>query len=86
MAEMFYSQFAMMLYDLHDHKLRNTARWQEPAFHKASNLTMIHLWSTQISGKKYSDKNSDNLRYKITLQMIWNVLLDYEQRPGIAAL
>ena len=41
MAKMFYSQFVMFVYDLHDHKLCNTARLQEPAFHKASDLTMI---------------------------------------------
>ena len=35
----------MFIYDIHDHKLWNAARWQEPAFHKASDLTMIHLWS-----------------------------------------
>ena len=33
----------------------------------------------------YIEQHSDNLR-KITLQMIWNVLSDYEQISGIAAL
>ena len=33
----------------------------------------------------YIEQHFDNLR-KITLQMISNVLSDYEQRPGIAAL
>ena len=41
-----YLYFAMFVYDRHDHKLWNTARWQEPAFHKASDLTMIYLWSS----------------------------------------
>ena len=35
----------MFIYDSHDAKLLNTARWQEPAFDKASDLKVIHLWS-----------------------------------------
>ena len=45
MAKMFYSQFAMFVYDHDDHKLWNTARWQEPAFHKHFKL-QISQWST----------------------------------------
>ena len=28
---------------LRDHKLRNTTRWQEPAYDKASDLRVIHV-------------------------------------------
>ena len=38
MAKVFYSRCALFEYDLHVYKLWNTARWQEPAFDKASDL------------------------------------------------
>ena len=44
MTTISYSQFALFAYDRHVCKLWNTARWQEPAFDKASDLRVIHLW------------------------------------------
>ena len=38
----------MFVYDLQDHKLWNRARWQEPTFHKASDLTIIHRWLSPV--------------------------------------
>ena len=34
MTKIFYSQMAVFVHDLHDYKLWNTARWQEPALDK----------------------------------------------------
>ena len=48
MTKIFYPQFSMFVYDLHDCKLWNTAWWQEPAFHKASDLRMIHTFDRGV--------------------------------------
>ena len=69
MAKMFYSQFAIFAYDLYDHKLWNTARWQEPPFHTASDLTMSHPWSS--SG---NDPSLSPMKYELIGGQIWTDL------------
>ena len=46
MINIFYSQFTVFIYDLHEYKLWNTDRSQEPVFDKASNFRVIHVWSS----------------------------------------
>ena len=51
---------AMFVYDLHDYKLWNTARWQEPAFDIASDLRIIQLGSScemMVDGQMCMDLN-----------------------------
>ena len=48
------SQFATFIYHIHDGKLWNITRWQEPAIDKASDLRVIHfdlivMWNTPAS-------------------------------------
>ena len=74
MAKMFYSaQFAMFVYDLHDHKLLNTARCQEPAFHKASDLTMTTFDRRVETLQHCTQWNINSLMVKYV--QIWNSIL-----------
>ena len=42
MTKIFYPQFSMFVYELHDCKLWNTPWWQEPAFDKVSDRRVRH--------------------------------------------
>ena len=71
MAKVFFSRFAMFVYDLHDDELWNRARWQEPAFHKASDLTMIHRWSSPVWKRSSIEPNEILTRW-------WSSMYRYE--------
>ena len=86
MAKMFYSQFVMFVYDIHDHKLWNTARCQEPAFHKASDLTMIHFDRRVETLQHWAHWNINSLMVKYV--QIWNSILSQKKNgwwPGIGS-
>ena len=61
----------MFVYDLQDHKLWNRARWQEPAFHKASDLTKIHRWSSPVWKRPSIEPNEILTRW-------WSNMYRYE--------
>ena len=61
-------------YDLHDHKLWNRARWQEPAFHKASDLTMIHRWRRRCGNAQALSQWNIN-SFMVKYVQIWNSIL-----------
>ena len=73
MAEIFYSQCALFVYDLHIYKLWNTARWQEPAFDKTSDLGVIHLWSSCETLQHRAQGNINSLMVKYVQD--WNRIL-----------
>ena len=73
MTDIFSSQFALLVYDLHVYKLWNTARWQEPAFNKASDLRVIHLWSSCETLQHRSQGNINSLMAKYV--QVWNHIL-----------
>ena len=53
----------MFVYDIHDHKLRNAARWQEPTFHKASDHTMIHIFIDSFKWIRHLVRQVVNIIY-----------------------
>ena len=73
MTNIFYSLFALFAYDLHVCKLWNTARWQEPAFDKASDLRVIHLWSRYETLQNRALGNVNSLMVKYA--QVWNHIL-----------
>ena len=62
--------FALFAYDLHVCKLWNTARWQEPAFDKASDLRVINLWSWYETLQNQAQGNINSLMVKYV--QVWN--------------
>ena len=62
----------MFVYDLHDYKLWNTDRFQEPAFDKASDLRVIHIWSScEMLHRSQGSINS----FKVKYVQVWNRIL-----------
>ena len=66
---------AMFVYDLHDYKLWNTARWQEPAFDIASDLRIIHLGSSCEMLQHPAQRNINSLMVKCV--WIWTAFCKY---------
>ena len=50
-TEIFYSQFAMFVYDFHDYDLWNTAGWEEPALDNFSYPLLIVVWNALAPSK-----------------------------------
>ena len=73
MTKIFYSQFALFTYDLHVCKLLNTARWQEPAFDKSSDLRVIYLWLWYETFQNRAQGNINSLMDKYV--QVWNRIL-----------
>ena len=59
-----YPKVAMFVYDLHDHKLWNTARWHEPSFDKDSDHRVIHLWSSLETLQHWAQRNINSMMAK----------------------
>ena len=64
MTNIFYSHFVLFAYDVHVCKLWNTARWQEPAFDKASELRVIHFWLWYETLQNLAQGNINSLMVK----------------------
>ena len=73
MTNSFYSEFALFAYDPNVCKLWNTARWQEPAFDKASDVGVIHLWLWYETLQNRAQGNINSLRVKYV--QVWNRIL-----------
>ena len=73
MTNIYYSQFALFAYDLHICKLWYTARWQELAFDKASDLRVIHLWLWYETLQNRALGNINSLMVKYV--QVWNRIL-----------
>ena len=74
-----FGEQAHILYDLHDHKLWNRARWQEPAFHKASYLIddpPLILAGVEIF-EHWAQWNINSLMVKYV--QIWNSILSQKK-------
>ena len=73
MTNIFYSHFALFAYNLYVCKLWNTARWHEPAFDKASDLRVIHLWLWYGTLQNRAQGNVNSLMVKYV--QVWNRIL-----------
>ena len=60
----------MFVNGLHDYKLWNTVRWQEPALDKASELEAIHVWSSCKTLQYRTQGNINSLMVKYV--QVWN--------------
>ena len=73
MTDIFYAKFSLFACDLYICKFWNTARWQEPAFDKASGLRVIHLWLWYETLQNRAQGNINSFMVKYV--QVWNRIL-----------